>query len=347
MRMEYDEEERGFFQPIWNTTSNRRIAAIVAWIAMVVITLSAFLLPYGRTGNMITDLAQEAVNAIMSDALGVDAGATAITSFTLFDVCKNNLIIMILFIVALVLGFLLPLLTENAFELLPAGLLTGVNIYTCTHVKQIFAVLNSTGDETVQNTVNATVAGQILDGLGINSVKVITAGSILSYFGIFLLLLAVLLHFILKPKKKDKDTYEYTAQTGYVPSDYEVNPNDATGVLNGYQSSGVENGTMVLNQNIPMGSLYRMNTKETLNIYEGESVIGRDPARAKMVIQSAAVSGAHARIIAINGICSIVDLHSTNGTFVNDQRLAPDIKVNLKDGDYISLGAEILQFHVN
>ena len=132
-----------------------------------------------------------------------------------------------------------------------------------------------------------------------------------------------------------------------MPSDYEVNPNDATGVLNGYQSSGVENGTMVLNQNIPMGSLYRMNTKETLNIYEGESVIGRDPARAKMVIQSAAVSGAHARIIAINGICSIVDLHSTNGTFVNDQRLAPDIKVNLKDGDYISLGAEILQFHVN
>lgn len=66
-----------------------------------------------------------------------------------------------------------------------------------------------------------------------------------------------------------------------------------------------------------------------------------------MVIQSAAVSGAHAMIIAINGICSIVDLHSTNGTFVNDQRLAPDIKVNLKDGDYISLGAEILQFHVN
>lgn len=323
MRVEYDEEERGFFQPIWNTTSNRRIAAIIAWIAMVVITLSAFLLPYGRTGNMITDLARNAVNAIMSDALGVDAGAKAITSFTFFDVCNNNLIIMILFIVALVLGFLLPLLTENAFELLPAGLLTGVNIYTCTN------------------------AGQILDGLGSNSVNFITAGSILSYFGIFLLLLAVLLHFVLKPKKKDKDTYEYTSQTGYVPSDYEVNPNDATGVLNGYQGSDVENGTMVLNQNIPMGSLYRMNTKETLSIYEGESIIGRDPARAKMVIQSAAVSGAHARIIAINGICSIVDLHSTNGTFVNDQRLAPDIKVNLKDGDYISLGAEILQFHVN
>ena len=76
-----------------------------------------------------------------------------------------------------------------------------------------------------------------------------------------------------------------------MPSDYEVNPNDATGVLNGYQGSDVENGTMVLNQNIPMGSLYRMNTKETLSIYEGESIIGRDPARAKMVIQSAAVSG--------------------------------------------------------
>lgn len=354
--MEYDEDEQSFFQPIWNTYSGRRIAAIIAWIAMILITVAAFLPDYGKTGNFLTDLAEKGAN-ILGNALGIDAGASAATSFTLFDVCRDNLVLLILFIIALVIGYLLPLLTETPFELIPFGLLAGINIYTCVNANKIIVKMNMTSEEAVSELTGGVQ--EIMSALGLGSVRLTTAGCILSYLGIVLLLIAVILHFVLKPKEKNVSIIDDFSTDNHPYSEDEYG---ATGVLSGNPGMKEENelvppttmldgkenaesGTVVLHQ--PVGTICRLNSNEKKTIYNGELTLGRDASRVGFVIRSNSVSGVHAKIIAENGTCGIVDLHSTNGTYINDQKLAPDIKVNLRDGDYISLGAEIMQYHKN
>jgi pSer/pThr/pTyr-binding forkhead associated (FHA) protein len=56
------------------------------------------------------------------------------------------------------------------------------------------------------------------------------------------------------------------------------------------------------------------------------------------------VSRRHARIVLEGGTFYIVDLNSTNLTYVNRQRLAPDTRQPLKDGDDIRCGRVSLVF---
>jgi len=58
------------------------------------------------------------------------------------------------------------------------------------------------------------------------------------------------------------------------------------------------------------------------------------------------VSRRHARIMWRQGQVLIEDLGSTNGTFVNRQRLSPYLPHPLKSGDEIRLGALILQVEI-
>jgi predicted component of type VI protein secretion system len=73
---------------------------------------------------------------------------------------------------------------------------------------------------------------------------------------------------------------------------------------------------------------------------EGEQItIGRDPANT-VSINDAEVSRRHARLTFQGGKYVLEDLGSTNGTFVNGQRLAgPHV---LKAGDVVSLGEQIV-----
>jgi type VI secretion system FHA domain protein len=57
------------------------------------------------------------------------------------------------------------------------------------------------------------------------------------------------------------------------------------------------------------------------------------------------VSSRHARIERSAGAFQVVDLGSTNGTFLNDRRLEPNSGTLLKDGDRISIGLYQLRFH--
>lgn len=68
--------------------------------------------------------------------------------------------------------------------------------------------------------------------------------------------------------------------------------------------------------------------------------IGRRPDN-DLVIDNAAVSGHHARIIEKDGAFFIEDLASTNGTFVNEKRIA---KEQLKDNDQVTIGKHQLVF---
>jgi len=58
-------------------------------------------------------------------------------------------------------------------------------------------------------------------------------------------------------------------------------------------------------------------------------------------IDNLAVSGFHARIVNDNGVCVVEDLNSTNGTFVNNQRIS---KILLNDNDVITVGKHSLVF---
>jgi pSer/pThr/pTyr-binding forkhead associated (FHA) protein len=63
--------------------------------------------------------------------------------------------------------------------------------------------------------------------------------------------------------------------------------------------------------------------------------VGRAP-RADFVVDAALVSRLHCRLSAGPGEIEAVDLESTNGTYVNGQRVA---RATLKDGDRLRVGA--------
>ena len=80
-------------------------------------------------------------------------------------------------------------------------------------------------------------------------------------------------------------------------------------------------------------------------VYEGKNVIGRSdqkPVEIDLFAQEAAdrvwSSRQHAVIVWENGSLSIEDLNSTNGTFVNRDRVQPGEKKSLKANDVIQIG---------
>jgi len=62
--------------------------------------------------------------------------------------------------------------------------------------------------------------------------------------------------------------------------------------------------------------------------------VGRAP-RADFILDVALVSRLHCRLTAAADNLEVVDLKSTNGTFVNDKRVG---KAHLKKGDRLRLG---------
>lgn len=73
---------------------------------------------------------------------------------------------------------------------------------------------------------------------------------------------------------------------------------------------------------------------EQIDIKQGDMSIGRRPG-SDIMIDNLAVSGNHASIFTVGEDSFIQDLNSTNGTFINNKRLA---KHHLKNGDVIAIG---------
>jgi FHA domain-containing protein len=68
--------------------------------------------------------------------------------------------------------------------------------------------------------------------------------------------------------------------------------------------------------------------------------IGRAP-ECELLINDTYASSQHARLFGKNGTWYVEDLGSTNGTFVNDQRLAAPAMV--QQGDKIRIGTTVLE----
>jgi DNA-binding winged helix-turn-helix (wHTH) protein len=79
-------------------------------------------------------------------------------------------------------------------------------------------------------------------------------------------------------------------------------------------------------------------------LHDGVNVIGRDP-EATVWIDVAGVSRRHAQITLEDGIATIEDLGSKNGTLVGDQPVRG--RVGLRDADRIQLATELLVFRAS
>lgn len=85
---------------------------------------------------------------------------------------------------------------------------------------------------------------------------------------------------------------------------------------------------------LPVGAAIVLEASETL--------IGRDPHAAAMLEGDGFVSARHA-IVRVRGTStSVVDLGSTNGTFVNGERIA--METRLTPGDEVSVGSTHMLF---
>ncbi len=75
----------------------------------------------------------------------------------------------------------------------------------------------------------------------------------------------------------------------------------------------------------------------------GVTTIGRQTG-SDLALPHSQVSRSHARIEAISQECTITDLGSSNGTYVNGEKLAPNAPVTLKDGDTVKIGPFEMHF---
>jgi hypothetical protein len=73
---------------------------------------------------------------------------------------------------------------------------------------------------------------------------------------------------------------------------------------------------------------------------DGELILGREDGSADLVIPDPGVSRRHARVVSDNGALILEDLGSSNGTYVNGERISR--AVELAAGDEIQIGATVL-----
>ena len=83
------------------------------------------------------------------------------------------------------------------------------------------------------------------------------------------------------------------------------------------------------------------------SIHNGQTLtIGRDISSDVAIVDSK-VSRNHASIIAYNGKVVIVDHNSTNGTFVDDEKITPSTEIELSAGSRIAIGDSTILVDLN
>ena len=89
-------------------------------------------------------------------------------------------------------------------------------------------------------------------------------------------------------------------------------------------------------------------TDETRYLWNGSMILGRKELWKNGVLASNRVGREHARIL-LEDAFYLEDNHSLNGTWLNDEKIPPDRKIMLGNGDRINIEgnlfiAEIIQF---
>jgi serine protease Do len=138
---------------------------------------------------------------------------------------------------------------------------------------------------------------------------------------VIIILLIVIVGVTFLVRKTPQKTVHPAPQPVRQPRSAEVAPEGETRV------EGKFFGTLTLSTGGQMGKSY--------SISEKGFVIGREPSQSDIVISDANVSRVHAWVTIEKNEAVIIDRGSTNGTFVNNNKVE---KAKLKSGDVIQLG---------
>lgn len=85
---------------------------------------------------------------------------------------------------------------------------------------------------------------------------------------------------------------------------------------------------------------------EEMSVPSPVTSIGRG-AQNELVLPDDSISTVHARLEYMDGAWRLTDLNSTNGTFVEGVRLAPEVPTPLQYGNTVRFGGVKLQFRAN
>lgn len=145
------------------------------------------------------------------------------------------------------------------------------------------------------------------------------------------------------PNAKGRGTVEMPTETVGAKTEF-MGPAGGHGSTKVWQPSGLDT------QHLPIyGWLVRIDGTPGANLgidhtlRAGATTIGRD-LKSNVVLQDDLSSGNHAKIVVIDGKCCIRDVDSTNGVFVNKQRVDYGTQKELLDNDIIELGKTMFVF---
>lgn len=138
---------------------------------------------------------------------------------------------------------------------------------------------------------------------------------------------------------------QYSAQRAPVPP---VAPSYQPPVDNGAGETTVLNdgaGETTVLGGASNATLYRLKNRETIAVSGNEFVIGKERSRANYCISdNSSISRAHAKIVRRGSDFFVVDMNSTNFTFVNGIKLAGGQEHPVRSGDKIKLADEEFEF---
>ena len=135
-------------------------------------------------------------------------------------------------------------------------------------------------------------------------------------------------------------------------------PNQATGGIPQTPTPSVVPHLTPLSQQAALSVVRGDKPGEAFQIWDGLNIIGRADPQGKPIDidlegqetskQAPSVSRQHAAVKLENGVCTLEDLGSSNGTFVNrGERLQPGQPLQLNDGDEIIVGLVYLKFSLS
>ena len=113
-----------------------------------------------------------------------------------------------------------------------------------------------------------------------------------------------------------------------------------------------EEGTTVLNQTQTYNQrqfpyLIRLTTNERIEINKPVFRLGKERNYVDYFISNnGAVSRSHADIITKSGHYYVMDLHTTNFTYINNSMVPENTEVEIFDGNMLKLANEEFEFHV-